>query len=80
MKRTQRRATKITPAAVAAFEAGDDRALRRALKLRPWEWPTLADPQDDRSFFHHQEWRGRAQALYVELKALAPDAEAAPFL
>lgn len=28
---------RITPAALAAWEAGDERALHRALGLRPWE-------------------------------------------
>jgi hypothetical protein len=28
---------RITPEAVAAYEAGDDRALAAALGLRPWE-------------------------------------------
>ena len=38
LKRQRHR--KITPAAIAAFKAGDDEALCEALALRPWEFPS----------------------------------------
>jgi hypothetical protein len=34
---------RINDVAVAAYVSGDDDALRRALALRPWEWPTLPE-------------------------------------
>lgn len=34
--------TRITPAAVEAFKAGDVAELRKALQLRPWETSPLA--------------------------------------
>ena len=36
-RKTYRR---VTPAAVAAFKAGDNAALREALNLMPWEFPS----------------------------------------
>lgn len=32
--------------AAAAFRAGDDDALRAALKLKPWEWPSPLGIED----------------------------------
>jgi hypothetical protein len=37
---------RITPAAVEAFRAGDERALHRALDLRPWQ-PSPLEADDD---------------------------------
>ena len=34
-------AGRITPAAIDAYRAGDDEALRQSLGLKPWQFPTL---------------------------------------
>jgi len=36
-RRLPKRRTRINALAIAAFAAGDEPALRRALELRPWE-------------------------------------------
>ncbi|MEQ1955971.1 hypothetical protein [Mesorhizobium sp. CN2-181] len=40
-RRTAKRRQQINADAVAAFVAGDEAALRDAMSLSPWEFPTL---------------------------------------
>lgn len=65
---------RITPEAVDAFRAGDDHALREALGIRPWEWPTLADDDEPCTCppgTAGAEWWPKARELRKALEAAA---------
>lgn len=62
---------RITPAAYAAFQAGDWMALHRELRLRPWHASPLDATTDDppaAGFAYRATWQ-RARDLRRELQA-----------
>jgi hypothetical protein len=67
---------RITPAAVEAFRAGDERALHRALDLRPWQpSPLEADADAPPTWSRpgtpwHDAW-ALVRGLRLELEAAA---------
>ena len=62
-------AGRITPAAVEAFNNGDDSALRQVLGLKPWQFPSLAAldavPLGETV---GDDWIGKSQALREALE------------
>ena len=74
-RKTRKLATRITPAAVAAFKAGDDRALYEAIGQRPWE-PSPLDVDDGPPPRPHQaEVWAKAQELRSALEAAVAETE-----
>ncbi|TPM11522.1 hypothetical protein FJ960_01910 [Mesorhizobium sp. B2-3-11] len=64
---------RITPAAIAAFKAGDEMALHELLGLRPWEISPIGCDEGDSPYppgsAGHSTWP-QAQELRQELEAL----------
>jgi hypothetical protein len=77
-RKAKARAHQITPEVIAAFEAGDYRALHCALNLRPWEASPLPlsvtalgvdqGPAPDWANLHTTSW-AKAQELQREILA-----------
>lgn len=81
-KRPIRKIARITSAAIEAFRAGDDVALRDELGLAPWEGPTLIYPGESCPYpgGAGADWHPKGQDLYRRLIELAPDADPEPFM
>jgi hypothetical protein len=65
---------RITAAAVAAFVAADEAALREALELKPWQFPTLVpldEPAPEHPSTMSDQWWSQGQALHRALMAAA---------
>lgn len=66
---------RVTPAALAAFAAGDSLALHRALGLKPWQPSPLETDEDDCPWPDGSAWAVAwplVRGLRVELEALNP--------
>lgn len=77
-RRTFRRRGDITREAVEAFRRGDHHALRVELRLKPWQWPTPSDVQDDETCGYPKGsggalWWPECMELRRELKAMAAE-------
>ncbi len=73
-RKTRKLASRITPAAVAAFKAGDERALYEAIGQRPWEYSPLdVDDGPSPRPVHAELWT-KAQELRAALEAAVAEA------